>query len=317
VYIGKCRNFSPTLLAEVDDIHVCIWGSRETLVSLCYLKWRMTLLKYGSPLYFTKSSVERKKGTPHVLHRRANLRPRRKAQACGTSMNGLPKFDSWPCGSATSFWSFSFWLPLSLQIGNLVGLYHDCDNMRSCKISLYKQPIHHHLKHVYLSYGFASFSLLCHRCSLSIPSACACMHGQPGVQISRIVRRFEILHWEKENKVFLKHLHTSRDHHDGSSFIQVNGAMYHRLCHQRGTSVRQRPCRQLYSFLIFKMRNCFVNCVRRLGLKNFSVLNVTLTNDLPILPETIISVHAKNLTTSLQLNPVCATFTLLVTTILK
>jgi hypothetical protein len=158
VHIGKCRNFSPTLLAEVDDIHVCIWGSRETLVSLCYLKWRMTLLKYGSPLYFTKSSVERKKGTPHVLHRRANLRPRRKAQACGTSMNGLPKFDSWPCGSATSFWSFSFWLPLSLQIGNLVGLYHDCDNMRSCKISLYKQPIHHHhLKHVYLSYGFASF----------------------------------------------------------------------------------------------------------------------------------------------------------------
>ena len=62
------------------------------------------------------------------------------------------------------------------------------------------------------------------------------------------------------------------------------------------------------------MRNCFVSCVRRLGLKNFSVLNVTLTNDLPILPETIVSVHAKNLTTSLQLNPVCATFTLLVTT---
>ena len=93
--------------------------------------------------------------------------------------------------------------------------------------------------------------------------------------------------------------------------------MYHRLCRQRGTSVRQRPCRQLYSFLIFKMRNCFVSCVRRLGLKNFSVLNVTLTNDLPILPETIISVHAKNLTTSLQLNPVCATFTLLVTIILK
>jgi len=59
--------------------------------------------------------------------------------------------------------------------------------------------------------------------------------------------------------------------------------MYHRLCRQRGTSVRQRPCRQLYSFLIFKMRNCFISCVRRLGLKNFSVLNVTLTNDLPIL----------------------------------
>jgi len=65
------------------------------------------------------------------------------------------------------------------------------------------------------------------------------------------------------------------------------------------------------------MRNCFVSCVRRLGLKNFSVLNVTLTNDLPILPETIILVHAKNLNTSLQLNPVCATFTLLVTIILK
>jgi len=35
------------------------------------------------------------------------------------------------------------------------------------------------------------------------------------------------------------------------------------------------------------------------------------------LQETIISAHAKNLTTSLQLNPVCATFTLLVTIILK
>jgi len=150
---------------------------------------------------FTLSSlVWGEKGTPHVLPRWAKLRPGQRAQACGTSMNGLPKFDSWPCGSATSFWSFSFWLPLSLQIGNLVGLYHDRDNTRSCKISLYKQPIHHHLKHVYLSYGFASFSLLCHRHSLSIPSAC--MHGQPGMQISRIARCFEILHWERENKVF-------------------------------------------------------------------------------------------------------------------
>jgi hypothetical protein len=64
--------FSPTMLGEVD----------------------LAMLKYGSHLHVLKSSVKRRKGSPHAplvspdgVGRRARTR--------GSCVNGLPKF-SWP-----------------------------------------------------------------------------------------------------------------------------------------------------------------------------------------------------------------------------
>jgi len=185
------------------------------------------------------------------------------------------------CGSAASFWSFSFWLLLSLQIGNLVGFipwsgqHKIMQDMPANNLSATTWN---------MSIWVTVLPLFCYCANVvASPSrAPTCTGDQESRSLKLLV--VTILLGRGRIKFFGKRLPASWDHHDGPSFIKSNVRCHVPSSrHQRGTLVRQWPYRQLYSFLFLKMRNCFVNCVRRFGLKNFSVLSVTLTNELPIL----------------------------------
>jgi hypothetical protein len=60
----------------------------ELVSTTLLVKVEVTILKYGSPLHFLKSSVRRRKRSPHVRWLASPGGVGRRARACGTCVNG-------------------------------------------------------------------------------------------------------------------------------------------------------------------------------------------------------------------------------------
>jgi hypothetical protein len=99
---------------QISKAHSCEQGMWKLFSITLLVEVEIVILKYESSLHFLKSSVRRRKRSPHALARLAGPGGAGR-RARGTCVNGPLKSGSSSCGSAVSFCSFSF-LFLGLQV---------------------------------------------------------------------------------------------------------------------------------------------------------------------------------------------------------